>query len=342
MTQGYIHSLESFGSVDGPGVRYLIFTTGCAMRCQFCHNPDTWNMNSGTLYTADELIDKAWKYRTYWGSKGGITVSGGEPLLQIDFLLELFQKAKERGINTTLDTCGNPFTREEPFFSKFQELMKVTDLVMLDIKHIDDEQHKILTGQTNKNILDMARYLSDTGKPVWIRHVLVPERSDKDEYLHRLHDFIETLDNVEKVEVLPYHTLGVYKWKELGIPYQLEGIDPPSKERVKMRTGFLKQRNIMHRICRWQLYTLVSTGPATGSSLRMHGNKNYGAHRNMCSVIFLLYQSMQEKLPVASSLYHAIVKSFRLSKRLQECIEWIEINKVYKKYDKKSFLVCKM
>ena len=143
MTQGYIHSLESFGSVDGPGVRYLIFTTGCAMRCQFCHNPDTWNMNSGTLYTADELIDKAWKYRTYWGSKGGITVSGGEPLLQIDFLLELFQKAKERVINTTLDTCGNPFTREEPFFSKFQELMKVTDLVMLDIKHIDDEQHAV-------------------------------------------------------------------------------------------------------------------------------------------------------------------------------------------------------
>ena len=233
MTKGYIHSLESFGSVDGPGVRYLIFTTGCAMRCQFCHNPDTWNMNSGTLYTADELIDKAWKYRTYWGSKGGITVSGGEPLLQIDFLLELFQKAKERGINTTLDTCGNPFTREEPFFSKFQELMKVTDLVMLDIKHIDDEQHKILTGQTNKNILDMAEYLSETGKPVWIRHVLVPERSDKDEYLHRLHDFIEMLDNVEKVEVLPYHTLGVYKWKELGIPYQLEGIDPPSQERVE-------------------------------------------------------------------------------------------------------------
>ena len=240
MTKGYIHSLESFGSVDGPGVRYLIFTTGCAMRCQFCHNPDTWNMNSGTLYTADELIDKAWKYRTYWGSKGGITVSGGEPLLQIDFLLELFQKAKEKGINTTLDTCGNPFTREEPFFSKFQELMKVTDLVMLDIKHIDDEQHKILTGQTNKNILDMARYLSDAGKPVWIRHVLVPERSDKDEYLHRLHDFIETLDNVEKVEVLPYHTLGVYKWKELGIPYQLEGIDPPSKERVENANRILE------------------------------------------------------------------------------------------------------
>ena len=237
---GYVHSMESFGSVDGPGVRYVIFLSGCAMRCQFCHNPDTWQMKTGTEYTADELLEKACRYRSYWGSKGGITVSGGEPLLQIDFLLELFQKAKERGINTTLDTCGNPFTREEPFFSKFQELMKVTDLVMLDIKHIDDEQHKILTGQTNKNILDMAEYLSETGKPVWIRHVLVPERSDKDEYLHRLHDFIETLDNVEKVEVLPYHTLGVYKWKELGIPYQLEGIDPPSQERVENANRILE------------------------------------------------------------------------------------------------------
>mgnify|MGYP000379239028 CR=1 FL=1 len=253
---------KDFGSVDGPGVRYLIFTTGCAMRCQFCHNPDTWNMNSGTLYTADELIDKAWKYRTYWGSKGGITVSGGEPLLQIDFLLELFQKAKERGINTTLDTCGNPFTREEPFFSKFQELMKVTDLVMLDIKHIDDEQHKILTGQTNKNILDMAEYLSETGKPVWIRHVLVPERSDKDEYLHRLHDFIETLDNVEKVEVLPYHTLGVYKWKELGIPYQLEGIDPPSQERVENANRILE-------------------------TAKYHAIKNVEHMEIMCSAVFL-------------------------------------------------------
>ena len=203
MTKGYIHSLESFGSVDGPGVRFVIFTSGCAMRCQFCHNPDTWKMQSGTQYTADELLDKAMKYRAYWGSKGGITVSGGEPLLQIDFLIELFRKAKEAGIHTTLDTSGNPFTREEPFFDKFKELMKYTDLILLDIKQIDDEQHKILTGHSNQNILDMAKYLSDIGKPVWIRHVLVPERSDKDEYLERLHDFISGLSNVEKVEVLP-------------------------------------------------------------------------------------------------------------------------------------------
>lgn len=232
MTKGYIHSLESFGSVDGPGVRFIIFTTGCAMRCQFCHNPDTWEMSKGTEYTADELLKRAVRYRSYWGEEGGITVSGGEPLLQIDFVTELFEKAHAMGIHTSLDTSGNPFTREEPFFSKFKKLMEVTDLLLVDIKHIDDEQHKILTGQSNKNILDMTRYLSDIKKPIWIRHVLVPERSDKDEYLHRLRDFIDSLDNVEKVEVLPYHTLGVYKWKELGYQYQLEGIDPPTDERV--------------------------------------------------------------------------------------------------------------
>lgn len=231
--KGYVHSLESFGSVDGPGVRYIIFLTGCAMRCQFCHNPDTWDMKTGTLYTTDELLEKAMKYRSYWKNDGGITVSGGEPLLQIDFLTELFRKAKANGIHTTLDTSGNPFTREEPFFSKFNELMKYTDLVMLDIKHIDDEQHKILTGCTNKNILDLVRYLSDIKKPVWIRHVLVPERSDYDEYLIKLDEFIQSLDNVQKVEVLPYHTLGAYKWDELGYEYKLKGIDPPSVERVE-------------------------------------------------------------------------------------------------------------
>ena len=177
---------------------------------------DTWNLKKGTLYTADELLKTALRYRTYWGDKGGITVSGGEPLLQIDFLIELFRKAKEAGVHTTLDTSGNPFTREEPFFGKVQELMKYTDLVMLDIKHIDDEQHKILTGCTNENILDFAKYLDEIKKPVWIRHVLVPQRSDDDGALGKLREFIDGLSNVEKVEVLPYHTLGAYKWKELG------------------------------------------------------------------------------------------------------------------------------
>ena len=239
--EGYIHSTESFGSVDGPGVRFVIFTSGCAMRCQFCHNPDTWKMTAGTLTSTDDLIKKALRYRSYWGNEGGITVSGGEPLLQIDFLTELFKKAKENGIHTTLDTSGNPFTREEPFFEKFRTLMQYTDLILLDIKHIDEKEHIRLTGHTNKNILDLATYLSDTGKPVWIRHVLVPERSDKDEYLDRLHEFISTLHNVERVEVLPYHTLGEYKWKELGMEYPLEGIDRKCKETSRRILRNLKE-----------------------------------------------------------------------------------------------------
>ncbi len=229
---GRVHSLESFGSADGPGVRYVIFLSGCHMRCQFCHNPDTWDLRAGREYTASELIQTALRYRSYWGSEGGITVSGGEPLLQIDFLLELFSEAKKRDIHTTLDTSGNPFTREEPFFSKWKELMQITDLVMLDIKHIDEEGHRILTGQSGENIKEMARLMSDLGQPMWIRHVLVPERNDRDEYLHALAAFIRELKTVERVEVLPYHTLGIFKWENLGIPYSLEGISPPLPERV--------------------------------------------------------------------------------------------------------------
>ena len=187
----------------------------------------------GTCRWVDELLAQALRYRSYWKDGGGITVSGGEPLLQMDFMIELFRKAKEKGINTTIDTGGAPFTREEPFFGKFNELMKYTDLLLVDIKHMDDEQHKLLTGHTNRNILDMAQYLSEIGKPVWIRHVLVPERSDKDEYLKKLCDFIKTLNNVKKVEVLPYHTFGEYKWKELGYEYPLAGIEPPTKERIR-------------------------------------------------------------------------------------------------------------
>ncbi len=230
---GYVHSLESFGSVDGPGVRYLIFLSGCSMRCQFCHNPDTWEMNAGCAYTADGLLKKALRFREYWGTEGGITVSGGEPLLQIEFLTELFQKAKVKGVHTAIDTSGSPFSRKEPFFGKFQELMKYTDLLLLDVKQMDEEKHRVLTGRTNQNILDLARYLSEIKKPVWIRHVLVPGRSDFDGDLQKLHAFIQTLHNVERVEVLPYHTLGAYKWKELGYEYPLEGVEPPSAERIR-------------------------------------------------------------------------------------------------------------
>ncbi len=229
---GRIHSIESFGSVDGPGVRFIVFLKGCHMRCQFCHNPDTWDMNSGEIKTADELLSQALRYKSYWKKGGGITVSGGEPLLQLDFLIEFFTKAKAKGVHTTLDTSGNPFTREEPFFSKFNELMKVTDLVLLDIKQINEAEHKILTGWSNKNILDMAEYLSEINKPVWIRHVLVPGGSDNDEQLIKLDEFIKTLKNVDRVQVLPYHSLGTFKWEELGIDYPLKDVLPPTKDRI--------------------------------------------------------------------------------------------------------------
>ena len=229
--KGFVHSLESFGSVDGPGVRYVIFLQGCRMRCQFCHNPDTWDPKdpSAVAYTAEELLEKVERCRGYWGKKGGITVSGGEPLLQIDFLIEFFTKAKARGIHTCIDTAGNPFTRTEPFFSKFQKLMEVTDLLLVDIKEMDKARHKALTGVKNDNILDMLRYLDEIRKPIWIRHVLVPERTAFEEDLLAMRAFLDTLRNVERVEVLPYHTMGVFKWEKLGIPYPLEGIAPPTE-----------------------------------------------------------------------------------------------------------------
>lgn len=243
---GHIHSTESFGAADGPGVRFIVFMQGCHMRCRYCHNPDTWKIDGGDEVTADEILKRALRFKPYWGKDGGITISGGEPLLQIDFVIELFKKAKELGINTCIDTAGNPFTKEEPFFSKFEELMKYTDLLLLDLKEINPARHKDLTGFDNSNIIEMAKYLSEINKPVWIRHVLVPEHSDFDEDLDALGDFIDTLSNVDRVEILPYHTLGKFKWENLGIPYTLESISPPSAERIenakqRIHAGIRKQ-----------------------------------------------------------------------------------------------------
>lgn len=233
MTQGRIHSIETFGSVDGPGVRFIIFLKGCNLRCKYCHNADTWNPESGDVRSATELLDKAERYKSYWGDEGGITVSGGEPLLQMDFLRELFKEAKAREINTCIDTAAEPFTRQEPFFSEFNELMKDTDLLLVDIKHIDNDEHIKLTGKPNENIKDCLRYLSEIGKPVWIRHVLVPGITDNDEYLRETREFLNTLTNIKRVDVLPYHSLGQYKWEQLGIPYQLEGVEAPTAERIQ-------------------------------------------------------------------------------------------------------------
>ena len=239
---GRVHSTESFGAVDGPGIRFLIFLSGCRMRCRYCHNPDTWDPADGQEMTAKQLLDRVERYRSYWGKTGGITVSGGEPLLQIGFLLQLFRGAKERGIHTALDTAAQPFTREEPFFSRFAELMALTDLVLLDLKEIRPDSHRALTGWGNENILDCARYLSDIGKPVWIRHVLVPGVTDTDEDLKALGDFIATLKNVERTEVLPYHSMGEAKWERLGIPYTLHGVQPPAEDRVRNAEKLLNRK----------------------------------------------------------------------------------------------------
>ncbi len=231
--KGRIHSTESFGSVDGPGVRFVVFTQGCNFRCKFCHNADTWDREGGEEVTAEEIFRRALRYRSYWGTEGGITVSGGEPLLQMDFVTELFRLCGEKGINTALDTAAEPFTFEEPFFGKFSELLKYTDLVLLDIKHIDSEAHRSLTGRSNENVLAAAKYLSSVNKPMWIRHVLVPGINDDRESLEGLRDFIKGLKSVRRAEILPYHSFGAYKWEKLGMKYPLEGVEAPSDQSVK-------------------------------------------------------------------------------------------------------------
>ena len=241
MTEGKIHSFETFGAVDGPGVRFIVFMQGCRMRCAYCHNPETWAMDAGDTYTPQQVFDKAIRYKSYWKNGGGITVSGGEALLQIDWVLEFFTLCHQNGIHTVLDTSGNPFTREEPFFSKFNALLEVTDLFLLDIKQINPLKHQAMTGWTNENILDLASCLSEKGKHMWIRYVLVPGLTDDHEDQIQLRKFIDTLQTVDRVEVLPYHTMGVPMYEKLGIEYPLKGTQPPSKEEISAAEAVLKK-----------------------------------------------------------------------------------------------------
>ena len=226
--EGYIHSTESFGTVDGPGVRFVIFLQGCPMRCKYCHNPDTWLPNKGECRSAQSLIDGFLRNAAFY-SKGGITVTGGEPLLQTEFLIELFSLAKEHNIHTCIDTSGITFKRSE----KLDKLLELTDLVMLDIKHIDPQSHKELTGQDNAVILDFARYLAQKQVKVWIRHVVVPGITDDEQSLAKLGAFIATLHNVVSLDVLPYHVLGVAKYEQLGLEYPLKGLEAATAQQAQ-------------------------------------------------------------------------------------------------------------
>lgn len=226
---GRIHSTESFGTVDGPGIRFVIFMQGCTLKCKYCHNRDTWEVNSGNLVSIEELIKEIKNYKAYIdNSGGGVTVSGGEPLIQAEFVTELFKQLKQLGIHTALDTAGSL-----PLSNSIKELLKYTDLVLLDIKHINDEKSKQLTGFSNKNNLEFAKYLSNINIPVWIRQVLVPGYTDDEFDLQKLKEFIDSLSNVQKVEILPYHNLGKFKWEELNDKYELENVIPPSQKDIE-------------------------------------------------------------------------------------------------------------
>ena len=237
VTTGLVHSLESFGAADGPGVRFVVFLHGCAMRCAYCHNPDTWaNAAAATRMTAREVWDRAVRYREYWGEKGGITVSGGEPLLQPEFVAELFELAHAGGAGTCIDTAAGPFDRKDP---KIRRVFESADTVLLDLKAYDGELHRRLTGCGNETVIDCARYLDELGTRVWIRRVLVPGLTDGEDDLRRTGDFIKTLGNVDKVEILPYHDMGREKWRMLGLDYPLEGVRTADEADIERARAFL-------------------------------------------------------------------------------------------------------
>jgi len=229
---GRIHSLESFGTVDGPGVRFVVFVQGCPMRCAYCHNPDTWSMTAGTIMEASEIIERYERNKGFYNG-GGITVTGGEPLMQVDFLIELFTLAKEKGIHTCIDSSGIAYKPDnKPFIEKLDKLMELTDLVMLDIKHINPEKHKELTEQPNDGILAFVSYLDEKGVDMWIRHVVVPGITDDDKYLDELGYFIGQFSNLKALDVLPYHTMGTVKYEKLGIEYKLKDVPAMDKNAV--------------------------------------------------------------------------------------------------------------
>ena len=224
---GNVHSIESFGTVDGPGIRLVVFLQGCPMRCLYCHNPDTWSYEENKKVFVSEILDKYDSIKEFL-KNGGITVTGGEPLSQIDFVTELFKQAKQKNIHTALDTSGVLFNKKN--LAQFDKLLKYTDLVLLDIKHINDEEHKKLTGFSNKNILDFAMYLSEKNIPIWVRHVVVPTITDDEKHLKELGKFLANIKSLKALDVLPYHNMAISKYENLNIDYPLKNISPLTKE----------------------------------------------------------------------------------------------------------------
>ncbi len=229
-----VHSIESFGTVDGPGIRFVLFLQGCHLQCKYCHNRDTWDMNGGEYKSLDNIFEKIMKYKNYIYPNGGVTVTGGEPLLQVKFLIELFEKLKKENIHTCVDTSGMVALTDN-----IKKLLSLTDLVLLDIKHIDSEKCKNLVGFNNERELTFARYLSDNNIHMWIRQVLVPGYTDDEQDLLKLKDFISSLNTVDKVEILPYHDMGRYKWEKLGLKYELDGVRVANDDDVKIAKNLL-------------------------------------------------------------------------------------------------------
>lgn len=229
-TTCFLHSIETLGTVDGPGIRFIIFLQGCPLKCKYCHNRDTWEIkNNVTKTSIDELIKKILKSKPFIeASNGGVTVSGGEPLLQAKFVTELFKKLHYLNIHTCLDTAGSL-----PITSDIKELLDNTDLVLLDIKHIDNEKCIDLTGKSNKNTINFAKYLNEKNIPMWIRQVLIPTITDNEADLLKLKKFLDSFNNIQKIEFLPYHNLGKHKWIDLGLDYPLEGIRTATSEDVQ-------------------------------------------------------------------------------------------------------------
>ncbi|MFT8352827.1 pyruvate formate-lyase-activating protein [Clostridium saccharoperbutylacetonicum] len=227
MAVGKIHSIETMGLVDGPGIRVVVFLQGCALRCKFCHNPDTWAMNGGEEYTPEQLVKKIERFKSYFSSSGGgVTFSGGEPLRQPEFLLECLKLCKSKGINTCIDTAGYGF-------GDYDEILKYTDLVLFDIKHITREGYKNITLMEIDESLNFLEAMKRNNTKMWIRHVVVPGITDGVEHLKELKEYIDTIPNVEKVELLPYHLLGKNKYDTLGIKYSLEDVKAMDKDLLK-------------------------------------------------------------------------------------------------------------